>query len=167
MTMTLGDSTNGISDEERRLRRQQRFKAEAKTWQARAKENEGQRMAWSGGKMTSNKEEALQMFLQRKAEQGACLDSTLVSSAKEHVVYKCPGKVAVGAGSKKADQPTIKAQTLANSVPHVRAPPVAIFLREAVPQPIALCPKPNSLASTKAAKKNAKRAEKRSQKREV
>jgi hypothetical protein len=77
----------------------------------------------------------------------------MCSSAKDQVVYKCPGKVAVDAGSKTADQPIIKAQTLANSVPHVRAPPVAIFLREAIPHPVALCPKPNSLASTKAAKK--------------
>lgn len=79
-----------------RAQRAQRFKAEEKTWKSKSKENLPSRsglphaaghtcslkgcgtlvadrrcrwcrIAWSGGNITSNKEEALQRFLQRKA----------------------------------------------------------------------------------------------------
>mmetsp|Transcript_48641 Transcript_48641/g.90621 ORF Transcript_48641/g.90621 Transcript_48641/m.90621 type:complete len:177 (+) Transcript_48641:85-615(+) len=156
---------NGPSESERRAQRAQRFKHEEKTWKSRSKENAGPRVCWSGGTITSNKEAALQRFLERKAEKGEHVNEQLLS-------------VAVGNMTLEAPQPIVKAEIVCSVSPQEKRrdktatlPNAVSFLREdLVP---AKAPVLQSVPgddgkdfhpTTKQSKKNARRSSKRAQK---
>lgn len=142
---------NSVNEADRRAQRAQRFKQEEKSWKAKTKEPLGPRVAHSGGNITSNKQEALQRFLERKAEKGEKLDPTYVSLAIKKATEE-------SAATPKVESKT-KVRSHASKENEVEA---AHFLKVPVAAPKLV--EDNKVADTKAGKKNAKRAEKRANK---
>mmetsp|Transcript_5739 Transcript_5739/g.6582 ORF Transcript_5739/g.6582 Transcript_5739/m.6582 type:complete len:188 (-) Transcript_5739:204-767(-) len=63
----------------KREARKNRFKSEEKEWRKKAKQPIKNRVAHTGGNITSNKEEAIAKFLKRKQEEGAPVDTSTLS----------------------------------------------------------------------------------------
>eukprot|EP00238_Polyblepharides_amylifera_P011400 CAMPEP_0196576328 /NCGR_PEP_ID=MMETSP1081-20130531/5623_1 /TAXON_ID=36882 /ORGANISM="Pyramimonas amylifera, Strain CCMP720" /LENGTH=162 /DNA_ID=CAMNT_0041894911 /DNA_START=77 /DNA_END=565 /DNA_ORIENTATION=- len=143
-------------DAEKRARRQQRFKEEETTWLS--KENIGSRIAWSGGEISSNKEEALQRFLQRKSEKGETVDAKLVNAALNSVTKSPKTREMRNEAGALSQANAATSQSSATEEETIRN-----FTRLHVSQPAPPEPQGDQQQS-KAGKKNAKRAEKRAQK---
>lgn len=134
--------------------RSQRFKAEAKI--VRSLPAPKKVMAWTGGKVTSNKGEALAKFLARKAELGERVDPKLLKNAVRATAEAAQVAVDPEAPPSPTDADARRKKKAAKSAAKSAAKKALKVEKKAL--------KRASKELSKAAKKNLKRSQKRAEK---